>query len=97
MTKGPVQNAVNLPHHSAYTDPKFGCYSTREFVASTESVGDPNKAAERFYELAHLPEPPLRFSIGKDAIFSAKEYLRKVATDVDKYESWSEGIGFDQM
>lgn len=76
---------------------KFGSYRAREFVANATIVGaDPNKAVQRFYDLAHLPDPPLRFTIGKDAIVSARGHLQNVAAGVDKYESWSEGIDFDQ-
>lgn len=95
VTKGVTENAVLLPYHPAYTNPKSGSHATRAFFESAATGGaDPEKAAQRFYELAHLSNPPLRFSIGKDSIASAREQLKQVAADIDGYETWSEGINF---
>ena len=55
---------------------------------------DPVKAAKRLYELAHLENPPLRFVAGMDAIEVIRDQLEKVKLDVDRYESWSEGLEY---
>ena len=47
------------------------------------------------YDLSLLPNPPLRFVLGKDAIATVKEELKGIEEDVVKYESWSEGLDFD--
>ena len=47
------------------------------------------------YDLSLLPNPPLRFVLGKYAIATIKEELKGIEEDIVKYESWSEGLDFD--
>ncbi|EMD35493.1 hypothetical protein CERSUDRAFT_96609 [Gelatoporia subvermispora B] len=56
------------------------------------SVDDPRKAVIRFYELASLPEPPLRCAIGKPAIESMNKKAQSLLADAGAYASWSEGL-----
>lgn len=51
-------------------------------------------AVKRIYEMSQLPEPPLRFLIGKDAVAVSRTQLKSIKEDTDKYESWSEGLEF---
>lgn len=82
-----------LPAHPAYTKPNLGSNLVRDKIANfLDTSGDPHKAVKRFYELAHLANPPLRFLLGKDAIAASREQLKRVEGDTDKYESWSEGL-----
>lgn len=59
------------------------------FGASTQ------KGVEKLYELAHLPEPPLRFLMGKDSIALVRKQVQQIVADVDKYETWSEELVFE--
>lgn len=87
---------VTTPLHPAYDNPRLPSFAARQFSGQLVSTAaDPEKAVVRFYELAHLPNPPLRFPIGKDSVASGREQIRKVIADLDQYESWSEGLGFD--
>ena len=59
---------------------------------SSMKLGDPNKAIKKIWELAELPEPPLRLVLGKDALRYAREQQHVVKADFDKYESWSDDL-----
>ncbi len=96
ITNGITTSLVKTPVHPAYDNPKLGSAAIRGFVDNALSIGDdPKKAAARFYELAHLSDPPLRLPIGKGAIVGGREQVKKIIADIDQYESWSEGLGFD--
>lgn len=89
---------VKIPTHPAYTNAKLSSHATRSFLDNAATTGsDPDKAVERFYKLAHLPEPPFRFILGKDAVATARQQVKSVVADVDKYETWSEGLEVSQQ
>ncbi len=89
---------VKLPVHPAYVKPDLTVNIVRGLVANAPNTSaDPDKATKRFYELAQLAEPPLRFLIGKDVIAATRGQLKKIGDDADKFESWSEGLGFDKI
>ncbi|KAJ3488438.1 hypothetical protein NLI96_g2858 [Meripilus lineatus] len=92
------ENNVKVPPHPAYTNPNLEANKVRGFLdgAAAAVGGDPNKAVARFYELAHLDQPPLRFTIGKDAIVFVRQQVERIVADIDQYESWSEGLGFSE-
>ena len=98
-TDGPKKVAVSAVSgftHPAYSSPTLPSNVLRSFVGTGERVGgDPNTAVQRVYDLSLLPSPPLRFVIGKDAIASTRAEMKSISDDVDKYESWSEGLDFD--
>jgi len=62
----------------------------RDYVAhGGNSVGDPEKAAVKWFELSELPDPPLRLVWGKDAVAIARQQIETLRKDVDAMESWS--------
>ncbi|OCH92091.1 hypothetical protein OBBRIDRAFT_824919 [Obba rivulosa] len=63
-------------------------------LAEMPSGADPRKAVEIFYRLADLPEPPLHFPIGKNAIELVRRKSVNLLKDTDAYASWSEGLEF---
>ncbi|KAJ3488423.1 hypothetical protein NLI96_g2855 [Meripilus lineatus] len=74
FTTPAINNLVKVPPHPAYTNPDLKVNMLRTFVDGASGVGaDPNKAVARFYDLAHLAQPPLRFTIGKDAIVVVRQ------------------------
>ena len=82
--------------HPAYSSPTLPSNGLRAFVGAGERVGgDPKKAVQRIYDLSLVPSPPLRFVIGKDAIASTRAEIKSITEEVNKYESWSEGLDFD--
>lgn len=54
--------------------------------------GDPTKAAEVFFRVATMPDPPLQLPIGRDAIAMARKVLAELGDAVALYESWSEDL-----
>ena len=57
--------------------------------------GDSQKAAEAFYKLANLPDPPLHFVVGVDAVQMARKKLEELKASLDQYETWSVGLDRD--
>lgn len=52
------------------------------------------KAAELFYRVAALPDPPLQFPVGKDAVEMTREMLDELGKAVALYESWSDDLEY---
>ncbi|KAI0642880.1 NAD-P-binding protein [Trametes meyenii] len=76
--------------HPAYSDPATPVSHLREGWDSYVPAGNPDKAAEIFYRVAGIPDPPLQLPIGKDAIVITKKMLAELGKTVETYESWSE-------
>ena len=53
---------------------------------------DARRSAEAFYKVACVPNPPLHFVVGKDAIEAARKKIAALAADIDAYEGLSEGL-----
>lgn len=82
--------------HPAYTDPALPSKQARGFFHNTGRFGrDAAKAVQRIYDLSLVADPPLRFALGPDSVGAVKKQLKDVEQDVVKYESWSEGLDFD--
>ncbi len=96
FTDAITTNFVLTPLHPAYDNPNLASVAVRNSSDQLLLIAaDPKKATIRFYELAHLPNPPLRFPIGKDSVASGREQIKNVIADIDQFESWSEGLEFD--
>ncbi|TCD71474.1 hypothetical protein EIP91_008854 [Steccherinum ochraceum] len=89
-------NSDILPQHPAYAKPTLISSVIRESMKNPPGRrGNPQKAAERLYELAGLEDPPMRLVLGSDAIRRTRQQSAAVAVEVDKFEAWSDGLGFD--
>ena len=53
---------------------------------------DTRRSAEAFYKIAYVPNPPLHFLVGKDAVEGARKKIAALSTDIDAYEKWSDGL-----
>ncbi|THG96423.1 hypothetical protein EW026_g5403 [Hermanssonia centrifuga] len=95
-TKG-RDNMVQVPAHAAYLKPSLVSAATRSYLLNTSVRigGDAVKAIAKVYDLAQLENPPLRLPLGKDTVAGFREKLAKIVADVDRYESWSEGLTAD--
>ncbi|KAI0369413.1 NAD-P-binding protein [Pilatotrama ljubarskyi] len=81
--------------HPAYTNPDLPANRFRAQWDGFASPGDTRKAVEVFYKIAALPEPPLRFPVGKDALRLIRRKLSTLEASMDQYESWSEDLLVD--
>ncbi|KAI0775583.1 NAD-P-binding protein [Trametes elegans] len=54
--------------------------------------GDTRKAVELFYRVAALPNPPLHFPVGVDAVALINKKLDAMKDIMHRYGSWSEGL-----
>lgn len=50
-----------------------------------KQTGDPDKAADMFIRLAEMPEPPVRFFMGSDAVKRAKLKLDALGAELEQY------------
>lgn len=58
-------------------------------------AGDPKKGAQAFYDLAVMPNPPLRCIVGTDAYAAINEKLDAYRESVKKYEKLSNSTDVD--
>ncbi|EMD38782.1 hypothetical protein CERSUDRAFT_104116 [Gelatoporia subvermispora B] len=92
---GATANFVIIPQNPAYKDAPAS--AMRSLWAGLEDsdvvpVDDPWKAVDLFYRLARLPEPPLRFPVGKTAVDALKKKAVSLLADAEAYASWSENM-----
>ncbi|PIL35060.1 hypothetical protein GSI_02847 [Ganoderma sinense ZZ0214-1] len=98
---GPFATNVNkgdsqwAPTHPAYDRPELPAAVFKKDLAQLIPPGDARKGMEAVYKLASLEQPPLRFPLGKEAVAAARAKMSAFLADVDKYESWSEGLERD--
>lgn len=96
-TRAHYQSLVRLEAPPAYRNPSLPSKAIRDAENSDVLHGsDPRKAVKKIYELASLPDPPLRFIVGKDCIELIKGQLKVIQGDLERYESWSNDLGFDE-
>jgi len=90
------RSAVHLPLHPAYSNPALPATAVREWIATNntggDTGGDPVKGVAKWYELAQLPDPPMRLVLGKDAIVVVRTQITKLINDVDAREDWSNDL-----
>lgn len=91
-TNAGTTSIVTIPAHPAYADPKLASHAIRQHFSNFVSNGDVNKAVDVIYKLSQLDAPPLRMTIGKDAIKYAKAQLKKLTEEVEKYENYSDDL-----
>ena len=53
---------------------------------------DARRSAEAFYKIACVPNPPLHFVVGKDAIEATRKKIAALAAEIDAYDGLSEGL-----
>ncbi len=68
----------------------------REMLAANNGhqPNDPEKAAAAIYELASMPQPPLRLLLGKDAYDRAQKKLNLLQEDFERMKSVTFSTGF---
>ena len=85
-----------IPQHPAYTNPALLPAIIRQSLSNTNAKrADPMKAMQRVYDLAALPDPPIRLPLGQDMITAARAEIASLTESVDKYETWSDDLDFD--
>jgi len=82
--------------HPAYVGPTSRTASSRKWLESDPKVpGDTVKATAVIYRVAAMPNPPLQFVLGQVGIDSTRDQIAALAASMDQYESWSEGLDFE--
>jgi len=84
---------VSIPVHPAYDKPHMATAIVHKHLANQPLArGDAAKAVEVIYTIGNMPEPPLRFPLGKDCVEVVRSQTAALMAITDKYESWSEGL-----
>ncbi|KAH7924106.1 NAD(P)-binding protein [Leucogyrophana mollusca] len=98
-TNAPVENAVIEPLHPAYRNPSLPTAAWRNVFPNVKPYfnGDPDKFAAAVYRVAYLEDPPLRLPIHEASLASLRKKGRELLAAADKYESWSEGVIFQDI
>ncbi|TCD70180.1 hypothetical protein EIP91_004650 [Steccherinum ochraceum] len=92
------ESAVELPLNPAYNKPTLPSVIFRDYLAKGDNNGgDPMKAVAKWYEVAQLPDPPMRLVLGQDAIAMVRAQIETLTKDVDASESWSKDLAFDKQ
>lgn len=63
-----------------------------EILKPETKMGDPQKFAEKIWQLLALPDPPLRLPLGPDAVDLIEGQLKRISSDVDAYKGWSADV-----
>ena len=81
------------PEHPAYQSPGLLTAHIRGIGWEKLAIWkDAKRSAEAFYKIASVPNPPLHFLVGKDAIDGARKKIAALSMDIDAYETWSDGL-----
>lgn len=80
-----------VPHPAYLTSPIPS--TTRAGWNDRVAPGKMTKAVDVFYRVAAIPEPPLHFVLGMDAIPMIKSELAELGNDLARYESWLDEVG----
>ncbi|KAI1789972.1 NAD-P-binding protein [Ganoderma leucocontextum] len=89
-----VPKATWSPEHPAYyQNPDLPTTHIRRVgLDKLVTWKDARRSAEVFYKIACVPNPPLHFVVGKDAIEGTRKKIAALVADIDTYEAWSEGL-----
>lgn len=91
-----AEAATILPIHPAYANPALPSSFIRSLTTNPAMFpNDPVKAAKIIYRLSTIPSPPLRLALGKQSVDEIKKKIKKVAEELEEYESWSTDMAFD--
>ncbi|KAM5541159.1 hypothetical protein V8D89_005088, partial [Ganoderma adspersum] len=89
-----ASRAAWSPEHPAYQNPNLPLTHVRRFGwdEATMAWKDARRSAEAVYNIACMPDPPLHFVVGKDAIKAVRKKIAALAADIDAHEGLSEGL-----
>ena len=91
-----AESATILPIHSSYTNPTLPSTFIRSLTTNPAMFpNDPYKAAKTIYKISELSNPPLRLALGKEAVEEIKKKIKRVAAELEEYESWSSDMTLD--
>jgi len=100
---GPANTIVfdSAPHasvHPAYENSSSPMMQyMRQWHASPQLDGDPKKICVMIDRIAHLEDPPMRVPLLQSAISEARRKVKRVQEEVERFESWSEGLDVDSQ
>ncbi|RPD56679.1 NAD-P-binding protein [Lentinus tigrinus ALCF2SS1-7] len=83
------------PHPAYAANPALPTTAFRSLDLDTSNLipwKDTRRSVEELYKVASLPDPPLHFLLGKDAIVATRAKIADLSGSIDKYETWSEGL-----
>ncbi|OSX66733.1 hypothetical protein POSPLADRAFT_1053348 [Postia placenta MAD-698-R-SB12] len=82
---------IRVPIHPAYAHLPVAAVHD-QLDANPLMSGDTAKGVEVIYRVASMPDPPLRFPLGKDSVQNIRDHMEELRATLDQYESWSEQV-----
>ncbi|KAG0696448.1 hypothetical protein DFH29DRAFT_951016 [Suillus ampliporus] len=86
------ENKRVASQHPAYANPALLSSQFRQFFASDKIDGDADKAVVAIEKLTHLDDVPMRLPLHRRVIISAREKVKSLTEDANKFETWSEDL-----
>ena len=86
---------VTLPLPPQYDRPDAPSVKFRQLLEQNTFMGEPHKAALAIVQIASLPDPPLRFQVGTDAVLSVRQKALQTVADTEKYEKLAHSTNAD--
>ena len=85
-------NAIEMAPHPAYA--RHPLLSIMRLAVDNGGIlyGDPKNAVAAMYRLVSLPDPPLHFPLGEDAIVLVRRKTARLLAETNEFEKWSEGL-----
>ncbi|EGN93821.1 hypothetical protein SERLA73DRAFT_188923 [Serpula lacrymans var. lacrymans S7.3] len=96
---GIITTEAAFPEHPAYKKSSLPSHRARQALSVDRhqtARGDPEKAAQKMYEVAGLDNPPPRLALGKDCLKSVRTKTEGLTANLNEYESWSDDLLFDE-
>ena len=90
------EGAKWAPQHPAYQNADLPVSRVRASWDAFVCPGDARKGAEAIYKIAALPDPPLHFPLGEDALAEMQTKFDEFGKVLKEYRSWSEGLLTDE-
>ena len=88
-----LPRAVWSVQNPAYANPDLAASRLREGpLEKLVAWKNTRKSVEMFYKVASLPDPPLHFVLGRDAIDATRKKIAALTANIDTYEALSEGL-----
>ncbi|KAF9010832.1 NAD-P-binding protein [Cyathus striatus] len=97
-TNAHTKNNVTVPAIPACSRPELPSQQVRQVFEAAEKIkGDVRRAAIKIFEFASLPNPPLRWALGKEAVAGVKKKITQVGNDMELLEHWSDDLVLDEV
>ncbi|KAH9843766.1 uncharacterized protein C8Q71DRAFT_902921 [Rhodofomes roseus] len=92
-------NLPSVPLQGPYAKPNSMPAVVRSIIneENFKQLPHPTHAVAAMYKLTTIPDPPLHLPLGQQGIDIVKRKLTSMLAETDKFASWSDGMGVDEV